>query len=154
MDFTDLTDHPRTDNLHRVVNAPEHMALHTKLSSHLLIRCQTGQFAHFPHIMRHGFLEIHMLAQRHCLASWVEMRMIGRVDYHGVNFTTYPVEHFPEIVKLFCFGETVEGIAGSDFIHVAQGDDILSGNRLEIGGALPAEADHGQVQFARSTLGT
>lgn len=75
----------------------------------------------------------------------MEVHVVGRADHHGIDLFFHLVEHFAEVVELLRVRESREGVAGPDFVDVAQGDDVLLRNAVQVRLALAAQSDHGDV---------
>src|SRR5207245_1148980 len=62
------------------------------------------------------------------------------------------IEHLPEIGKLARLGKLRRGLVQVFPIHVAQGDDVLGRNRVQVAATASARGDDGDVQFVVEVL--
>jgi hypothetical protein len=83
------------------------------------------------------------------------MNMIRRRDDDGVDVLVLGVQHPTEISILSGARVALERIGGSSLVDVAQSDDVLAADRIEIAGPSAANADAGYVElFARRNMTT
>ena len=91
-------------------------------------------------------LAIDMLAPLDGLHGREGVVMIGRRDHHAVNLL-HLVQHPAVIRELLRLGILLEDVRRVLLVHVAQGHDVLALHLAQVGPALPADTDAGEVQL-------
>ena len=73
--------------------------------------------------------------------------MIGGADDDRVDLAVHLIKHLAEIFELLGLGESFEGLCRVAVVNVAQGDDVLVGHAIDVGGAATTDADCSDVQL-------
>ena len=97
--------------------------------------------------MRERLLAVDVLAQVERGLGDHGVRMVGRRDDHGVDPIANLVEHPAEVVERLRLGMALGGLAQAVLVNVAEGDDILASQRLEVVGPATAHTHEGDVQL-------
>ena len=73
------------------------------------------------------------------------VRVVGRADDHGVEVLL--IEALPPVDVGLGLGEPLQGVGKALFVHVAQRDHVLVGQRVVVRQAAAPDADQGDVEL-------
>jgi hypothetical protein len=124
------------------------MTLVAELGHYFMFLGGPHQRSDFVDRVGKGFLTVKMfpMLDRGHASNGVEM--IRRGNYHRIDALVQFVKHFAEIPIALRVGEFVESAGGMTFIDIAQGNNVVAfGDRLQVAGALAANANAGNVDF-------
>ncbi len=148
MDRLHVADGPVPDPLAEDADRVERVPLVAELRDDVVLLGGLHQLADLVDRVGQGLFAVDVLAaldgghRRHCVG------MVGRADDDRVDLLVDLVEHLAEIAVLPGLGPLFEGGGGmAAAIDVAQRDDVLAGEVVQIRSALPADADAGDTDL-------
>ena len=125
VDFGDIADRARPDDLGRHTVAFVREALVAHLRGHAVFRRRFHQQARFPRRPRQRLFHVDVLAVLHAGERHRGVHEIGNADGDGIDILAFLLEHDAEIFVLGLLVELLEIGGRARFIHVAERDDVL-----------------------------
>jgi hypothetical protein len=131
----------------------EGVALVAQLRHDLMFLRRLHQGANLRDRVGQGLFAIHMFVPLDCRHRRHSVRVVGRPDDHGVDLVAHLVEHLAEILVHLGIGELGDRGALAMLrpqVRIAQGRHphaAVAGHLVDVGAALAAGADTGDVQF-------
>ena len=145
--LTDLADGLFLDELNNPVDVSDRVTLDAELGGDLLFAGKVGHDSYLLNRMSHRFFAVEMLAKLQCRNGGVEVGMVRGADGDRVDVLGHRIEHLAEIVELFRLGKLGVGVPGSAVIDIAESDDVLIAQRVQVGPSASANSDAGDIEL-------
>ena len=133
----DLPDRPVPDPLAQRADPPRRVPLVAELRDHLGLAGGLADLANLVDRVGQGLLAVDVFAAFQCGHAGHRVRVVRRADHHGVDVLVHRVEHLAEIFESLGLGELLERAGRPALVHVAQRDDVLAADAIDVVAALP-----------------
>ena len=141
-----LAQHARLNQLHQSTRVGTAMTLIAHLRGDFVLPRDLGHLARLGHRMGERLLAINVFAHLHRHEGGRGVHVVGRRNGHGIDIPAFLLQHQSEIFELPGLRIFFECPGAVDFIHIAQGVNVLIIHVGDVAGAFSAHADAGDVQ--------
>ena len=146
-------DHTALDQLHRAAVVGAGVDLRAHLRDQLVLLGGLGHRAGLVDTVRERLFAVAVLSQLHRRHANRGVCMVGRADHDCVDLGVHLVEHHAKVFEPLGLGEFLKGAAGSFFVDVAKGNQILGGHAGDIRRAAFPHADSSDVKLLVGRFG-